>query len=117
MRAEFFDAAGTYAEGTLITTSFFDPSTEAGATFNARYKILTGNEGDGFAANGYDSIMLINNALKDCRSEDSSCLRDFLYGTKEYPGAGGTLSFDANGDVQKPVTIKVAQSGRFVLEK
>lgn len=113
---EFFDAAGQHAEGTRITTSFFDPSTNAGAAFNARYKAATGNEGDGFAANGYDSIMLISKALGRCGSGDTACIRDFLYGTREYEGAGGTPSFDMNGDVEKPVTLKVARGGKFVLE-
>jgi len=114
---EFFDAAGQYAEGTLITAPFFNPSTKAGAAFNTRYKALTGNEGEGFAANGYDSMLLINGAIEKCGNEDTSCMRDFLYGTKEYEGSGGTLSFDMNGDVEKPVTLKVARDGKFVPEK
>jgi branched-chain amino acid transport system substrate-binding protein len=111
---EFFDAAGPYAEGTAITASFFSASSSPGGSFNTRFRELTGSDGDGFAANGYDAVMLLGRATKKCGT-DSSCIRDVLYATKEYEGAGGTLTFDRNGDVAKPVQLKIAQEGRFVL--
>ena len=114
---EFFDTAGPAGEGTVITASFFDASSTAGATFNRYYRAIAGVDGDGFAANGYDAVVLISKALEKCHGDtDTACIRDFLYATKDYQGAGGMFSFDANGDVTKPVAIKVAHDNAFVLQ-
>jgi|TARA_B100000315_G_scaffold244387_1_gene268893 branched-chain amino acid transport system substrate-binding protein len=47
-------------------------------------------------------------------SEEPEDIKQFLLSVKNYAGAGGTLSFDKNGDVQKPVLIKTVKNGEFV---
>ena len=99
---EFFDTAGNFANGVYITASYFDP-------IAAQNKAV-----DGFSANGYDSVRLIIDASESCNGvANTDCIRDYLYGVKNYQGLGGTLSFDAKGDVIKPVLIKVAKDGAF----
>jgi len=116
---EFFQTAGASAEGTYITASYYDETDPANAHFKAEMeKKIPGNPGDGFAANGYDALELVAAGIRSCSAANAAintaCIRDFLYSTKNYPGIGGMTSFDQNGDVVKPVMIKVAQGGAFV---
>ena len=59
-----------------------------------------------FAAEGYDVIMLVFNILNASPALTSDALKDGLYHTQGYAGASGTISFDKNGDVIKPMAIK-----------
>ncbi len=114
---EFFETAGAASEGVVITTSYFSADSVAGSKFNSAYKELSGMNGDGWSANGYDAVMLLYRATESCGdTTKTDCIRDFLYNTKSYEGAGGTLSFDKNGDVVKPVTIKIGRGGQFLAE-
>ncbi|MBU4285130.1 ABC transporter substrate-binding protein [Patescibacteria group bacterium] len=46
----------------------------------------------------YDSVYILKNAIKRC-SEDTDCIKDFLYNMPEYKGIIGNYRFDKNGDV------------------
>ena len=113
---EFIDIAGSSAEGVVITAAPFDKDNPSNLDYATKYKTLTGSDSDGFAANGYDAIKLIGLAISNCNNTDNNtaCLRDYLYGVKDYKGAGGTLIFDSNGDVLKPVMLKIVREGKFV---
>jgi branched-chain amino acid transport system substrate-binding protein len=98
----FLDVAGASAEGAYVSASYFDRS---------KYPLITSS----FEANAYDATMLLYAAMKQCGSDSKTeCIRDYLYATKDYPGLGGSTTFDANGDVVKPVMIEVVRKGSFV---
>ena len=112
---EFFDTAGNAAEGTFVTSASFDIGAQNVKSFAARYKNKFGVDPDWVSANAYDATTLLATAALSCGSDqDTECIRDYLYATKNYSGIGGNLSFDQNGDVVKPVMIKVARGGLFV---
>ncbi len=114
---EFFVAAGVAGEGVIITAAPFDPHDSNAQAYAAKYQARYGVESDGFAANGYDAVALIAAAIDACKAVQTDCIRDFLYSTKDYPGVGGLTTFDRNGDVSKPVQLKIARDGKFVLHK
>lgn len=68
-----------------------------------------------FAAEGYDCIMLLAQGIKSCKGvADSNCVKEFLYSVRNYQGASGTISFDKNGDVIKPMAVREIQNGKPV---
>ncbi|TAK57418.1 hypothetical protein EPO17_01970 [Patescibacteria group bacterium] len=113
---EFLDTAGIHAEGVYVTTAYFDPNNPIAREYARAYKARTGAESDGFGANSYDAIMLIAKAVNECKGDDSDCIRDYLYHTRNYPGVGGITTFDQNGDVTKLAQIMVVKGGMFVRE-
>lgn len=99
---EFFETAGPTAEGVYVSSPYFD------ATRSVEIK-------DAFTANAYDATILLYKAMEECGGDtETECIRDYLYETKDYSGISGLTTFDANGDVIKPVAIKIARGGEFV---
>ncbi len=113
---EFFDITQDIAGESYITASPLGQS-ESGKRFTSAYRKKYGQDADGFAANGYDAMNLILRAQGSCQKEkeDRSCIKTYLYGVKEYDGAGGVITFDINGDVRKEIQIKKAGKGNFEL--
>ena len=40
-------------------------------------------------------------------------MKEYIYRVKDYTGVGGVLTFDENGDVEKPLEIFVVKNGKF----
>lgn len=70
-----------------------------------------------FAAEAYDIINLIADAINSQETDylTSEKIRDYLYNVKNYPAASGTITFDLNGDVLKPMAIKKIKEGKSIL--
>lgn len=66
-----------------------------------------------YAANAYDAMMLIAEAIKSghATSED---IKTYLYGINNHSGASGVLTFEKNGEINKPVVLKKIMNGHFV---
>jgi branched-chain amino acid transport system substrate-binding protein len=81
--------------------------------FTAAYEAKFGKEPELFAAEGYDVIRLIAEAIAGTTAESlsGSGIRDFLRRVRDYAGASGTITFDQNGDVIKPYAIKRIEGG------
>ncbi len=58
-----------------------------------------------FAAEGYDAAKLLMTLDEMC--DNRGCIKEKLYDVQGYEGASGEISFDENGDVDKPMEIKV----------
>jgi branched-chain amino acid transport system substrate-binding protein len=113
------DVAKSAAEGLIFTTPSFNPDQKESRveSFVSAYKQKYGETPSFAAANGYDAVMLVYDVIKK-NGYDSEKIKKGLYATKDYPGVGGTFSFDEFGEVQKPVMFKVVKNGQFVvLEK
>ena len=107
---------GAAAEGMLIST-FFDPSKPDPAVqkFVAAFKAkFNGAVPDYFSANSYDVIMLAAAAAKAAGSNSRQAIEDQLSKMGTYNGISGAITFDANGDVQKPLDIVLVQNGALV---
>lgn len=81
--------------------------------YRAKYDI----EPELFAAEAYDIIKLIANAISFQEADFISTgkLKDYLYNVKNYQGASGIITFDQNGDVLKPMAIKRIINGQPVV--
>lgn len=67
---------------------------------------------DYYAALAYDATGIVIKTLKDV-DYDLSKFNNALYKIKNYPGVTGNISFDQNGDVEKPVTLKTVRNEKF----
>ena len=112
---EFLDKAGEAEEGVFITSPAFNIENSNIQDYRNKYKELYDKEIDPYSANAYDAVKIIANAIESCGGDkDTDCIRDYLYNVKDYPGIGGNTTFDENGDVIKPVIIKVVKDGEFI---
>ena len=100
-------------EGAVMTDSYAadDPS-PASKAFIERFTARYGHAPNGNAALGYDAARLLVEALRQAPS-GGPALRDALKSVRDFPGAAGTLSFDANRNPVKPVILVGIQQGAF----
>ena len=105
--------AGKSAEGIIYTFSF-DPKSDNPLVRDVveRYREKYGEIPDYVAAEAYDALMLIANALNKC-GKDTECMKEYLFGIK-YTGLLGSLTFDENGDVFYSYRLKTIRNGQFV---
>ena len=106
--------AGNAAEGVI----YILPAPAEGEKtdeFIQEYEKVYGIKPELFAAEGYDIIWLIANAIKDTGKTDPKSIKDYLYKVKNYQGASGIITFDENGDVLKPMAIKTIKDGKPTL--
>jgi branched-chain amino acid transport system substrate-binding protein len=106
--------AGNLLEGLLYASETFDPAaTPAAQAFARQYQERFGEPPSNYAANGYDAARVLFRILQ-AGSRSGPAIRDELF-RGEYSGLTGPFSFDHNGDVRKPVLIKIKQftGGKF----
>ncbi|AKM77976.1 MAG: Extracellular ligand-binding receptor [Candidatus Wolfebacteria bacterium GW2011_GWE1_48_7] len=65
------------------------------------------------AANSYDAMMILAKTIA-VAGDDTQKAKEFMGTIKDFAGAGGSLSFDQNGDVKKDIIIKTMEDGIFV---
>jgi branched-chain amino acid transport system substrate-binding protein len=79
---------------------------EKAAMFVKNYEAKFGVAPPTFAAEAYDAIYLIRKILEEAPDAAPEKLKEKLYEVKDFIGASGTITFDQNGDVIKPMAIK-----------
>jgi len=103
--------AGDAANGAVYILAA-SPVGAAPEKFSKAYAAKFGHAPELFAAEGYDVVRLIADAIvAKGPSLDGASLRDFLHQVRDYAGASGTITFDKNGDVVKPYAIRTIEAG------
>ncbi|MGB4588301.1 MAG: ABC transporter substrate-binding protein [Clostridiaceae bacterium] len=112
---DFLEIGKEAVEGAAFSSHFTSasPVTEVSKTFLADYKAEYGVDANAFAALGYDAYMLIIDAIKRADSADSAKIRDAIAATKDFVGATGNITLDANGDAVKSAVINKVVNGKF----
>jgi branched-chain amino acid transport system substrate-binding protein len=105
--------AGEAANGAVYILAA-PASGQAPDRFVDAYETKFGKKPELFAAEGYDIVRLVSDAIAATKRwpVSGSDIRDFLYQVRGYAGASGTITFDANGDVIKPFAIKTIDGGK-----
>lgn len=90
-----------------INTQMYVPEgkTEEDKAFIKEYQEKYGTTPNYYAALAYDSLMVAVDAIKRANSVDPIAIRDELLKTKNFPGIGGLLTFDQNGEISRNVKI------------
>ncbi|WP_243354993.1 ABC transporter substrate-binding protein [Bacillus litorisediminis] len=111
---QVIEIAGAAANGLIVATPWFTGNdNEKVQEFVTAYKEEYGKEPDQFAAQAYDGLYIIAEALKKAGEADRDKLRDALAETKDFEGVLGTISFDEEGDVIMDPIVLTIQDGAF----
>jgi branched-chain amino acid transport system substrate-binding protein len=114
---DFFDVAGTAAEGLIVANSVSVPdqddqqSASFISTYTKRYNEAVGAQ-QLYATRAYDAFKIIAQAMDICNI-DTECIKGELFKVKDYKGVGGSVSFDSNGDVVSNFDLQVIKNGQF----
>ncbi len=114
--AEFIQVGRQAVEGAVMS-AFFDneaPLTPLSGVFVSEYQKKYGKLPSGTAVLGFDGYLLALDAIKRAGSVDPIKIRDAIAATKDFAGAAGIVTLDANGDPIKSAVIKEVKDGRFV---
>ena len=115
----FVKQGGEALEGCVFST-LFDPNagiTQNSEVFLKAYKEKYGKdkEPESEVALGFDAYLLAINAIGSAgTSVNGEAIKEKLAQTKEFQGASGKITFDANGDPIKSVVLKTITNGEFV---
>jgi branched-chain amino acid transport system substrate-binding protein len=66
---------------------------------------------------GYDSVLLLADAMKRSSVQDSTMIRDAIAATRDFKGVTGTITIDENRNARKPAMIVKIEKGTPVLYK
>lgn len=108
-------AAGADLEGVTYILPAKAEGTAA-ETFLKAYEKRYGKQPELFAAEGYDCLRLITDAIRTNGGQvNANDIRDYLYSVNTYDGASGVITFDHNGDVIKPMAVKKVTNGEPIV--
>jgi branched-chain amino acid transport system substrate-binding protein len=103
------EKAGKAIEDTIVATSV--TPTQA---FSEEYEAAYGMKPTIGADTGYDTVMLIAQAMQNTGSTDPTILSEYLQTVKTYNGASGKITFDQYGGARKEAGYLVVQNGNLV---
>jgi branched-chain amino acid transport system substrate-binding protein len=111
---ELIQIAGSALEGTYYSTHFSaennDPKVQKFvADFRAKYNETP----DAMAALGYDSAMVLADAIKRAGTTAEPQLRDAIAATRDYAGVTGNTTLDAQRNATKSAVMITVQDGKF----
>lgn len=104
---------GPIADGCFYTDHYapHQPGPEAAEFLKAyqeEYKAVP----DAMAVLGYDAARVMIDAIKRAGKAEPKAIRDALAQTKDFPGASGTITIDANRNALKPIVILELRGGK-----
>jgi len=102
-------------EGTYFSTHYSpDAGGDKGKAFVAAYqKRFGGKLPDAMAALGYDSAMILADAMKRAGKTDGQAIRDALAATKDFEAVTGKITINAQRDADKSAVILKVEGGKF----
>ena len=112
---ELLEIGGAAVDGCYYSTHY-SPENPAPVVqrfvkaFQARWG---GETPDAMAALGYDSALVLADAIKRAGSTDGARIRDALAATQEFAGVTGTTRMDADRNATKAAVIVEIKDGRF----
>jgi len=114
---EFIEIGGKDVEGVYFSTHYSAdaPITPASEEFVALYQSNFNKPPNTFAALGYDCYMMVLDAIEKAGVVDPVAIRDVIADIKDFVGATGIITLDANGDATKSAVVLQVQDGEFKL--
>lgn len=107
--------AGKAIEGSFFSNHFSNEDTSPRIQeFVTKYKAKHGSVPDAMAALGYDSAMILVDAIKRAGTTEGKALRDAIAATKDFDGITGKITLDEKRDANKPAVVLTIKDGKFV---
>lgn len=108
------EVGGQAMEGNFFSNHF---STEDKSPiiqdFVLKYRAKYQQEPDAMSALGYDSALILVDAIKRAGTTDSRKLRDAIAATRDFQAVTGKISLDAERNATKPAVILTIEGGKF----
>jgi len=106
--------AGNSLDGSFFSCHFSsDDKAPKVQDFVTKFKAKYGEVPDDMAALGYDSAMILAEAMKKAGTTDPEKLRDAIAATKDHEGITGKISLDEHRNASKPAVILTIGDGGF----
>ncbi len=108
------EIGGAAMEGAFFSTHYSpdNPSPEV-QNFNQRYQARWGAMPDAWAALGYDSAMVLADALARAGTAEPAKIRDALAATQDFPAVTGRITIDAKRNASKTAVILTIRNGKY----
>jgi branched-chain amino acid transport system substrate-binding protein len=108
------EVGGKAIEGSFFSNHFSaeDPS-PAILEFLKKYRAKFNSDPDAMAALGYDSAMILADAIKRSGSTEGAKLRAAIAETKNYPAVTGRITLNAERNADKSAVMLVVKDGQF----
>lgn len=105
---------GSAMEGTYFSTHFSpEEQTAAVQEFVKKYKAKYNAAPDAMAALGYDSAIILADAMKRANSSEGPKVRDELAKSKDFKAITGTITIDEQRNAKKSAVILTIKAGQF----
>ena len=112
---ELVQIGGSALEGCYYSTHY-SPQDKSEAVQNFVKQFQARNNGetpDAMAALGYDSAMVLADAIKRAGTTDEPKLRDAIAATRDFPGVTGKTTLDEHRNATKSAVIITIKDGKF----
>ncbi len=112
---KLFEIGGKAAEGNYLSTHYSpEVSSDLSRKFVDNYKKRwNGKMPDALAACGYDSALVLADAIKRAGTTDGQKLRDAIAATKSFPAVTGVITINENRDATKSAVILQIKDGKY----
>jgi branched-chain amino acid transport system substrate-binding protein len=112
--SKLIEIGGADVEGTYFSTHFSPEEKNAAVeTFVKNFEAKYRETPDAMAALGYDSAMVLIEAIKRAGTTESAKLREAIASTKEHAGVTGKITLDAQRNATKSAVILTVKAGKF----
>ncbi len=112
--SKLIEIGGADVEGTYFSTHFSpEEKSPAGENFVKKFQAKYHEVPDAMAALGYDSAMVLFEAIKRAGTTEGPKLRDAIAATKDHPGITGTIMLDEHRNAPKAAVILTVKDGKF----
>jgi branched-chain amino acid transport system substrate-binding protein len=112
--APLISIGGAALEGTYFSTHFTPTDTSPVVQdFAKKYQDRYHGTPDAMAALGYDSLMILADAMKRAGTTAGPAVRDALAATKDFPGITGHITIDKDRNASKPAVIVEVKNGQY----
>lgn len=113
---EYIKQAGAAADGTLVATPWNpERKSEKAQSFRKAFKEKYNHEPDQFAAQAYDGIYMIHEAIEQSgTTTDRKKFRDTLADVKGFEGVTGKFEFDQDRNPKMDMDVLEVKDGKWV---
>jgi len=112
--AKLIEIGGADVEGTYFSTHFSpEEKTPNIENFVKKFEAKYHATPDAMAALGYDSAMVLVEAIKRAGTTDGPKLREAIAATKDHDGVTGKITLDAQRNATKSAVILTVKDGKF----
>jgi len=105
--------AGEALDGAVFTEPAFSPDADIAnlKKYQKKYQARFGEKSEIWAATFYDAVKLVALAIKNAESVEPEAVKNELQKISGFDGVTGITTFLTNGDVEKPVDLKIIEGG------